>query len=249
VAELTPCGGALSRDDVDGLLLLTDAPWVRRRVRTKSSYHHGNLRHDLVGAALQIIDRDGLAPLTLRAVAARLGVSAPATYRHFASKEALLAAVAAEGFASLLERTRAAMAAAGDAPIERFLSVAAAYVRFGLEHAAHFQVMYGPRPAEFEAGVVAAAGREAFKLFIGTIVACQRAGVAAPGDPVRVAVEAWSYAHGLVMLHLHRLLPRAVDDRVVQEMAPRIRIFLNPGASVPAAAVRRARTTARRHDR
>jgi AcrR family transcriptional regulator len=236
----------VSRDDVDGPLLLTDAPCVHRRVRTKSGYHHGNLRHDLVAAALQIIDREGPAALTLRAVAARLGVSAPATYRHFASKEGLLAAVAAEGFASLLERARAAMAAAGDAPVERYLSVAATYVRFGLEHAAHFQVMYGPRPAEFEVGVVAAAGREAFKLFLGTIIDCQRAGVAAPGDPVRVAVEAWSYAHGLVMLHLHGLLPRAVKDRVVQAMALRIRVFLNPGTAAAPAAARGSRTTRRR---
>jgi AcrR family transcriptional regulator len=236
----------VSRDDVDGVLLLADDPCVQRGVRTKSSYHHGNLRHDLVAAALQIIDREGPAALTLRAVAARLGVSAPATYRHFASKEALLAAVAAEGFASLLERVRAAMAAAGDGPVERYLSVARTYVRFGLEHAAHFQVMYGPRPAEFEVGVVAASGRDAFKLFLGTVIDCQRAGLAAPGDPVKVAVEAWSYAHGLVMLHLHGLLPRALNDRAVKELAPRIRVFLSSATAAASPSPPGSRTTRRR---
>src|SRR5215211_5777793 len=115
------------------------------RLKVKRAYHHGNLRQDLVTAAVQIINRSGAEALTLRAVGQRLGVSQAAPYRHFASKEALLGAVAADGFGTLLDRCRAAMKAAGRNPVARYEAMAVSYLRFALDFPAHFHLMYGPR--------------------------------------------------------------------------------------------------------
>ena len=73
------------------------------KVRTRATYHHGDLRQALIDATLAIIveDRDA-ANVSLRAAARRVGVSQAAPYRHFANKDALLAAVAEEGFQQLL---------------------------------------------------------------------------------------------------------------------------------------------------
>lgn len=198
----------------------------RRRPSVKRAYHHGNLREDLIGAALQIIQKKGGADLTLADVAARLGVSTTAPYRHFRSKKALLAAVAADGFVALVDEVEKAVAAAGADVVARFQAVGHAYVRFALARPAHFEVMYGPRPEEFSRGPVSEAGRRAFVVTVDAIIACQRAGRAAAGDPTVIAVEAWSMAHGLVVLYRHGLLPRSLTEAQLVAMAGDIALFL-----------------------
>src|SRR5258708_39893810 len=62
------------------------------------AYHHGDLRDALVQAALREAEQGGPEAISIKALAKRLGVSQPAPYRHFADREALLAAVTGEGF-------------------------------------------------------------------------------------------------------------------------------------------------------
>src|SRR5687768_10556330 len=82
---------------------------VRRPQRKRAdAYHHGNLRQALLDQAARIIRKEGDERLTLRGVAADLRVSRTALYRHFHDKDALLAAVATDGFRSF----RAALASA-----------------------------------------------------------------------------------------------------------------------------------------
>jgi AcrR family transcriptional regulator len=196
-----------------------------RRPRVKTAYHHGNLREDLVTAALEIITHKGAAALTLRRVAKRLGVSQTAPYRHFASKEALLAAVAGQGFAALLTRMQAEVGAAAG-PLARYQAICVAYVGFALDHPAHFQVMYASRPEDFDVLPSADPGRSAFRLLIELIVACQQGGLAAPGDPTRVAVEVWAFVHGLATLYLHGLLPHRMERAELRRLAHHTTVFL-----------------------
>src|SRR6185295_15273822 len=105
-----------------------------RRAHVKTAYHHGNLRAELVTVALDIITRLGPDAATLRAVAKRLGVSQTAPYRHFPSKEALLAAVAADGFDALLRSLQAHLDRPGLDVTARYRSVGTAYVELALHH-------------------------------------------------------------------------------------------------------------------
>lgn len=205
------------------------------RPRAKKNYHHGNLRHDLVAAALEIINRSGPEGLTLRAVAKRLGVTAAASYRHFASKTDLLAAVATDGFVALLAEVRAATGEAGPDLRARYEAMAVGYLRFATAHPGHFRVMYGPQ-VDFD-DVAVPERREAFEMLTAAIEACQAAGLALPGSPRAIANRAWAYAHGLVTLHLHGLLHRSIDSRALVEMAREIRVFLDcPPSPVPTTA-------------
>ncbi len=67
-------------------------------VTTSSNYHHGNLRQELMNRAEQHLLESGSNELSLRALAREIGVSQTAPYRHFRDKNALLAALATEGF-------------------------------------------------------------------------------------------------------------------------------------------------------
>ena len=110
----------------------------------KRAYHHGNLRPALIKAALKAIALDGPDRFTLRDVARRAGVSAPAVYRHFESKDALLAAVAADAAERIGTIMADAVANAPDDPIERFRATGIAYVRFAVAHPEHFRALNLP---------------------------------------------------------------------------------------------------------
>src|SRR5215467_5021752 len=111
-------------------------------------YHHGDLRRALIETALTMVTEEGAWTFTLREVARRAGVSHAAPYNHFNDKAALLAEVAAMGFQALRERMAAASGAHPRSARQAMLSIAATYVRFGVEQPAHYRLMFGPEIAE-----------------------------------------------------------------------------------------------------
>ena len=106
------------------------------------AYHHGDLPQAMLAEAVRTIQRHGIDELTLRGVGERLGVSRTALYRHFANKDALLQAVATEGFCMLQAALQDAWQRAG-AGLPGFDAMGAAYIRFAVRHPAHYRVMFG----------------------------------------------------------------------------------------------------------
>ena len=169
------------------------------RPRKKQAYHHGDLRRALVDAALGLVARSGTGAVTLREVARHAGVSHAAPYRHFADKEALLAAVATEGFRALQEEMVAA-ATAATGPRARFQATGIAYVHFATNHPAHYRVMFGAAVAPSDDLELQNAGQAAFQVLTDAIAACQQTGVVRGGAIEPLAIAAWSIVHGLSML-------------------------------------------------
>ena len=113
---------------------------------TRPTYHHGDLRNSLIQAALTLVAERGVDGFSLRGAARTVGVSPSACYRHFADREALLAAVAHEGLDKLADDMRAAAAPYTEVTpydaVRRFWSYSSAYLHFALYHPAHFRVMH-----------------------------------------------------------------------------------------------------------
>src|SRR6266567_6082527 len=97
-------------------------------------YHHGALRDALLQAAERVLERDGLAGLTLRAVAREAGVSHAAPTHHFGDLTGLVSELAAIGFRQFNTAMAAAGAAAGSTPMEKALARAKAYVAYAQAH-------------------------------------------------------------------------------------------------------------------
>ena len=108
------------------------------------SYHHGNLRAELLDTAVQQLRETGADDLSLRALARAAGVSQTAPYRHFSDKGELLAAMATRGYRQLLAALRSAEQSAGDCPKAKLVAVAQAYVEFAAENPQLFKLMFGP---------------------------------------------------------------------------------------------------------
>ncbi|MGJ7495554.1 TetR/AcrR family transcriptional regulator [Variovorax sp. RT4R15] len=109
----------------------------------RSSYHHGNLREELVSQGMLIVEAEGLGNLTMREIARRLGVTQTAPLHHFKSRAALLAAIAALGFRMLFDHRMGALKDKRT-PDERLMAVLMAYVEFALAHPVLYQLMHGP---------------------------------------------------------------------------------------------------------
>ena len=116
-------------------------------------YHHGDLRNALVVAATELAARDGPDGVVLREAARRIGVSPSAAYRHFPSREGLLAVVGSRARHSVTERMLAAMDAVharepSRMAAERFRACGREYIRFALEEPGLFAVAFRPCPPE-----------------------------------------------------------------------------------------------------
>ena len=176
------------------------------RAAPKRAYHHGDLRPALIAAAVHILEAEGEAALTLRAVARQVGVSQAAPYHHFADKHAILSAVGEEGFVHLATAMEEAKATAGKKPRDVLRAMGVAYVRFAVKHPSHFRVMFsGILAVGEECGTLHDAANRAFGLLLMSVADAQQAGVLVDGDPAKLALYSWSMVHGLVMLHLNGL--------------------------------------------
>ena len=207
------------------------------RVPRKKSYHHGDLRRALLDAALALVEKSGASALTLREVARRVGVTAGAPYHHFADKDAIIAAVAEEGFVELNE----AMVAARDAAelASQLGAMGRSYVRFAVAHPAHFRVMFGKMVDVPCHPTLHAAADRAFATLLGAIVAAQDAGLVRPGNPVELAMLAWATVHGLSMLWIEGAMhgpgseELSIDAMADAATAMLVRGLGTPGANAP----------------
>jgi AcrR family transcriptional regulator len=175
----------------------------------RRAYHHGDLRRDLLDQALALAEEKGPAALTLREAARRAGVTEAAPYRHFRSKDALVAALAAEGFAALFQRTERSLARAGADSRARLVALGAAYVRFARDRPAHFHVMFGREIAGSHGfREVRESAQACFGALLREVTDAQRTGALRGRDPRGPALALWSALHGLASLHVEGLLER-----------------------------------------
>jgi AcrR family transcriptional regulator len=195
---------------------------VRKVEQKQGRFHHGNLRQALIDGALIILGKEGQGAITLREVARRAGVTHAAPYRHFDGKEALLAAVAEEGFHQLRHDMEQVAAGDGDS-LDRLQRFGEAYVRFALRNPAHYRLMYGPEFAHRAAhGGLQEASKKAFLLLLDAVRECQQARLVRDGDPVHVGLSMWSTVHGLSLLIMDRQMEDAGVSKSQSEAVIRV---------------------------
>jgi AcrR family transcriptional regulator len=190
------------------------------RLKKKGSYHHGDLKRTLLDVSIAVIDKHGVDALNLRELAIRAGVSSGAPYHHFANREALLAAIAEEGFGYLeAAMIRERDAAPADATA-RLTALGRAYVSFATAYRGHFRVMFrGDLIGAASAELVRAKPRT-FQLLRDALDDCQRSGVAPAGDLQPLVLTAWSAVHGLATLWIDGTLP--YENLNPERLAPKV---------------------------
>lgn len=178
-------------------------------------YHHGDLRRALVAAATELARSGGSEGVGLREAARRVGVSPSAAYRHFPSRDGLLALVGSEAREALAHRMQAATAdipgASARAARARFRATGRAYIEFALDEPGLFEVAFRPCPPD----LYVPDDPSPYHVLSDALDVLDRSGVLAVPRPGAEA-PAWVAVHGAAVLLGEGLLPRDARDPIIE---------------------------------
>jgi AcrR family transcriptional regulator len=149
---------------------------------------------EIVTAAREVLESEGLAALTMRNVAARLGIRAPSLYKHFPDKDALEAAIISDGFVEMAEEFERA----GDGGAASLVDLAAVYRAFARAHP-HLYRLMTDQELRRDLLVPGVEDRAALPVYL------------AAGEDADRARAAWAFAHGMALLELANRFPPAAD--------------------------------------
>jgi AcrR family transcriptional regulator len=154
----------------------------------------------ILEAARDLLAEGGLEALSMRAVAARVGLSATAIYNYYENKGDLVRRVVHTGFERFAGYLRAAVAELPLGSRERLRAVGKAYLRFALENREYFRVIFAAHGKVGDFEELPDGG--GYPLFRQTVVEAMEAGTIRQADPDLVVLYLWTHVHGLVTLLL-----------------------------------------------
>jgi AcrR family transcriptional regulator len=202
-------------------------------------YHHGALRDALLQAAERVLERDGLAGLTLRAVAREAGVSHAAPTHHFGDLTGLVSELAAIGFRQF--NTAMAESCTPDTPYPmRGLARAKAYVAYAQAHPGMYGLMFRTERLDYSRPSLHEAAEASFAGLAHAIAASRHEQIAEEAltlEQAAAIARAWSLVHGFTMLLLdgrltdilHRL-PKGTDSTMLLDAMLKVAMAKPPAS-------------------
>ena len=176
----------------------------------RKTYHHGDLKPALIAAGLQRLEENGLENLSLRAIAARVGVSHTAPKNHFDGLRGLLTAIAAEGFRRHAAEMRRGVE--GEPPGKPRLKAACdGYLRFALTQPELFRLMFSKTLCNHDDPELMIASWSSYEVLRGIAHGLDWDKADAPGAPWRTEWMLWSMVHGYAMLLIEGQIPLEED--------------------------------------
>lgn len=187
-------------------------------------YHHGDLRATLLREAGVLLREQGVEGLSLRRLAERAGVSRTAPYHHFEDKNALLCALAEQGFRQLEALMEQVGFSASDqeATLRRFVR---AYLHFANDDPEQYELMFGRTlwKAGHPSASLKRVAHGCFRRYVERMnEPAQRAVLPKGADPLRVAQASWATLHGLCRLLLDGIYVDQRDMEAVSDQAVRL---------------------------
>lgn len=193
-------------------------------------YHHGNLREALLDVALELSRDGGAKALSLRDVTRRVGVSPTAAYRHFADRDALVAAVAERIQDGMTGRMQEA-APQGTSPRDLLRAVGLGYIGFALAEPGWFDVAFGTIDVDPDGTTLPGPLLMLVTALDGLVASGELDAAARPG----AEWPCWSAVHGFARLALHgpigRLAPEEVHAAAARTVDTTIAGLLGPVTS------------------
>jgi AcrR family transcriptional regulator len=172
-----------------------------------------NQRDRILACACDLYLGQGLEGFSMRKLARAVGVTAPAIYRHFDGREAVLADVLREAHRTFSRYLYGALAA--PTPLERFLGAGEGFLDFVLDHPRWYGIMHTPPEhlgMEALPGDIEALQAAIHQFWVDRVRECMQAGVLKSGEPEEASVTMWAHAHGLVQLYHHGCLATDPDE-------------------------------------
>ncbi len=184
----------------------------------KTSYHHGDLRQTLLEAATKLIEKNSIDGLSLRKLAANVGVSRTAPYHHFRDKNELLCAIAEEGYTQYLQRGRELINDESLSMEEKFSFFVHSYVKFAYENPELYELMFGHAIWKTQKSTpeLRDAAYPCFQHQMEMVEKWQKAGLlSADESTLRLSQVIWGTLHGIAKLLIDGIY---TDTSNIEEM-------------------------------
>ncbi len=178
-------------------------------MKEERPFHHGNLRQALVDAAIKLLDTQGVAGTTLRAVAAEAGVSHAAPINHFKDRRALLTAVAAHEFIQLRDRIEARLSCSQLSGPDRIRIFPAAVSEFAMQFPGRYELLWRSDLVDHEDPELLGVMDEVYDSL------CTEIRLTVKNDAFDVhtiAISIWSMTHGYVSMLLSGMFVELEDE-------------------------------------
>ena len=182
-------------------------------------------RESILARASEIYLTEGLAGLSMRKLAKEVGVTAPALYRYYDGRDAVLADLVRQAHHVFLDYLRRGLEA--PTPFERFKRAGDGYLTFALEHPRWYAIMFsGPERLGMESipDDIESMGCAIHQFWNDRVSECMRAGILEEGNSEDVGLTLWAHAHGLLQLYQQGRLntDEAGFRRLVEESSSRL---------------------------
>src|SRR5579859_3265812 len=211
----------------------------RRGASVAAPYHHSALHDGLLAAAERVLERDGLAGLTLRAVAREAGVSHAAPTHHFGDLTGLVSELAAIGFRQFNDTMAAACTAETPYPAKG-LSRAKAYIAYAQAHPGMYGLMFRTERLDYSRPSLHEAAEASFAGLASAIAASRHEQISEEAltlDQAAAIARAWSLVHGFTMLLLDgrledilRRLPAGTNAEMLLDTMLKLAMAKPPGS-------------------
>ena len=181
-------------------------------------YHHGNLKEELISSACIVCEADGHDRMSLRSIAKEAKVSQTAPYRHFKTKESLLAEVSTRGFKELTEILyNASTAKKTLSTKDKFLEMGQAYIEFGLSKRNTYDLMHSPVIDKIQFPELLNSAVGTFEELV-CVLAELNPGISAKDLDIK-CIHYWALVHGLVgLLRNDSLAESEIDTKAGNAM-------------------------------
>ncbi|GFE63935.1 TetR/AcrR family transcriptional regulator [Litoreibacter roseus] len=191
----------------------------------KTSYHHGDLRAQLVEATRQLVEEKGADHFSVSEACRRAGVSTAAPYKHFKDKEEMLNQVILEGMHRKQQQMQDELAKYPDGGIDRIIALGRVYVRFAEQEPGVFRLMFGLTEDHENEDQLVAEGKRTFGA-VQAEVARYRGSEVVEDQDIDRAFMLWSFVHGLSFLQIDGKVSTvdvSVDmEHILREIAERV---------------------------
>lgn len=177
--------------------------------RQTDSYHHGNLRRELLKAATSLLDEKGATGVTIRELARRTNVAHSAPANHFAIRQALLTAIATEVFTALGQRIALRILSTGSLPEQRIRCFADTVIAYGLKYPNRFRLLWSRDLLDNSDEALNAAMDLVYENLVSELASMKSARV----GPESQAIALWSMVHGYVCMRLDGNLVSRIDEK------------------------------------
>lgn len=170
-------------------------------------------REHILACACELYLESGLDGFSMRKLAKQVGVTAPALYRHYDGREAVLMDVLRGAFAEFTRYIYRSLGA--PTPLDRFFGAGDGYLDFVLEHPRWYSIIHtAPEALGIDSMPedIEATGCAIHQFWNDRVRECMEAGILKPGDPGVTSITMWAHAHGLVQLYHHGQLRMGPDE-------------------------------------